>query len=123
MVWDFIQNKAISWDCNVVLLQLNGVSDSPKIYLLTTYFFYKVILFTDTLLVQLGKLSIWDVPSSLYLLVLDNMEASFIQLLPRLEIPKVDDNHTLPTSRAKCDISILSPNYTDNVLEYFEHGL
>ena len=35
---------------------------------------------------------------------------------------KVDDNHTLPTSRAKHDISILSPNYTDNVLEYFEHG-
>jgi len=85
-VWDFIQNKAICWEYNGVL-RPNGVSDSPDIYLLTTYFFYKIILFCDTLLlVEFGKLSVWDVPSSLYLPVSDDMEAALIRLLPRLEI-------------------------------------
>ena len=49
--------------------------------------FYKVILFTDTLLlVEFGKLTVWDVPSSLYLPVSDDMEAALIRLLPRSEI-------------------------------------
>jgi len=83
MICDFIQNKAISWEYNVVL-QLNGVSDLPEI----DHSIYKVILFTKTLLlVEFGKLTVWDMPSSLYLLVSDNMEALFIWLLPRLEIP------------------------------------
>ena len=30
-VWDFIQNKAISWEYNDVILQPNGVSDLPEI--------------------------------------------------------------------------------------------
>ena len=82
-IWDFIQNKAISWEYNVVL-QPNGVSDSPEI----DHSIYKVILFTETLLlVEFGKLTVWDVPSSLYLPVSDDMEALFIRLLPRLEIP------------------------------------
>ena len=88
-VWDFIENKAISWENNVVL-RPNGVSDSPDINhsnYIDYLFFYKVILFTDTLLlVEFGKLSVWDVPSSLYLPVSDDMAASSIRLLPRLEI-------------------------------------
>ncbi|EDR11114.1 uncharacterized protein LACBIDRAFT_315527 [Laccaria bicolor S238N-H82] len=69
-VWDFIQNKAISWEYNHVIHQPNGA-----------------ILFADTLLlVELGKLTVWDVPSSLYLPVSDDMKAAVIQLLPRLEI-------------------------------------
>jgi len=40
-----------------------------------------------------------------------------------LYLRKVDDIQTLPTSRAKRDISIFSYNYTDNGLEYFEHRL
>ncbi|EDR03742.1 uncharacterized protein LACBIDRAFT_295149 [Laccaria bicolor S238N-H82] len=68
-VWDFIQNKAISWEYDVVL-RPNGV-----------------ILFNDTLLlVEVGRLTVWDVPSSLYLPVSDDVEAAFIRLLPRLEI-------------------------------------
>ena len=82
IVWDFIQNKAISWEVNVVH-RPNGVSDSPEINHST----YEVILFADTLLLfELGKLTIWDVPSSLYLPVSNNMEAALIQLLPRSEI-------------------------------------
>ena len=30
-VWDFIQNKAIGWEYNHVILQPNGVSHSPEI--------------------------------------------------------------------------------------------
>ena len=87
-VWDFIQNKAIRWEYNVVL-RPNGVSDSPginhSIYWLLI--FYKVILFNDTLLlVEVGKLTVWDVPSSLYLPVSDDAEAVFIRLLPRSDI-------------------------------------
>ena len=53
----------------------------------TCFFFYKAILFTNTLLlIEFCKFTVWDVPSSLYLPVSDNMEAAFIQLLPRLEI-------------------------------------
>ena len=45
------------------------------------------ILFTDTLLlVEFGKFTVWDVPSSLYLPVSGDMEAAFISLLPILEI-------------------------------------
>ena len=49
-------------------------------------FFYKAILFTNTLLIEFGKFTIWDVPISLYLPVSGSMEAAFIPLLPRLEI-------------------------------------
>ena len=81
-VWDFIQNKAISWENNVVP-RSNGVSDLPEI----DHHIYEVILFIDTLLlVEFGKLSVWDVPSSLYLPVSDNMEVALIRLLPRSEI-------------------------------------
>ncbi|EDR10763.1 uncharacterized protein LACBIDRAFT_324637 [Laccaria bicolor S238N-H82] len=69
-VWDFVENKAISWEYNHVIHQPNGA-----------------ILFADTLLlVEPGKLTIWDVLSSLYLLVSDDTKAAVIQLLPRLEI-------------------------------------
>ena len=50
-------------------------------------FFYKAILFTNTLLlIEFRKSTIWDVPSPLYLPVSGDMEAAFIPLLPRLEI-------------------------------------
>ena len=65
-----------------------SVTRQKSITLFINYlFFYKAILFTDTLLlVELGKFTVWDVPSSLYLPVSGDMEAAFIPLLPRLEI-------------------------------------
>jgi len=81
-VWDFIQNKAISWENNVVS-RPNGVNDLPEI----DHHIYEVILFIDTLLlVEFGKLSVWDVPSSLYLPLSDDMEVALIRPLPRSEI-------------------------------------
>jgi hypothetical protein len=81
-VWDFIQNKAVSWEKNAVP-RPNGVYDLPEI----DQPIYEVILFIDILLlVEFGKLSIWDVPRSLCLPVSDDMEVALIRLLPRSEI-------------------------------------